>query len=247
VFALLLLFCLFFVKPVFASPSVTINSAPDVVTAGTSFPVSFTVVEASSSASYYYKFFGGIDNDVYKITNSSDLSYSSSWSNFPQITLNPSSTNIFNGLAFVKADATAGTFNLKIKLALTSDTNSKYGATSPTFLIEIAPAPSFIPTPTATPTSINTPTSTKTPTPIKTPTTSKNPTITPESTLVPTSIPAEIQNQTDEISTTPTPEVLGVTTSPKKYLPLIFICLGAILLLTPLIIAKIKHDPEETS
>lgn len=113
---LLLLLFLFFDHQIFAVPVVTINSVPDVVTAGTTFPISFTVNEASNSASYYYKFFGGIDNDVYKITNNSDLSYNSSWSNFPQITLNPVSSNNFNGFAFVKTDVDTGTLNLKIKL-----------------------------------------------------------------------------------------------------------------------------------
>lgn len=41
-----------------------------------------------------------------------------------------------------------------------------------------------------------------------------------------------------------TESVLGTTTTIKKnnYLPLVFICLGALFLLTPLIIAKIKHE-----
>ena len=138
---LLLLLFLLFPCQIFATPSVLINSVPDVITAGTTFPISFTVNEASSSASYYYKFFGGVGNDVYKITNNSDLSYSSSWSNFPQIILNPISENIFSGYAFIKSDVETGTLNLKIRIALTTDTSTKLGATSPAFSIEVVAVP----------------------------------------------------------------------------------------------------------
>ena len=241
---LLLLFYLIIIHPVFAIPTVTINSVPDVITAGTTFPISFTVNEASNSASYYYKFFGGVDTNVYKITNNSDLSYTSGWSDFPQITLDPSTSNIFNGYAFVKSDVETGNLNLKIKIALTTDTNTKFGATSPVFPIEVVAAPPPTSTPTLAPTSTPTSTPTKTPTPTKI--------ITPTKTITPT--PTETTTieygQTDvSVLTpiTPTPEILGVSTttppqSTKKILPLILICAGGLFLLTPLIIVKIKHE-----
>ena len=235
---------------VFAVPVVTINSVPDVITAGTTFPVSFTINDASSSASYYYKFFGGVDTNVYKITNSSDLSYTSGWSDFPQITLKPASSNIFNGYAFVKSDTETGTLNLKIKIALTSDTNTKFGATSPIFPIEVVSAPPPTSTPTIAPTSAPTSTPTKTPTPTKI--------ITPTKTITPTKIatPSAVTPTNFVVSTledTPTPvsaseSVLGATTVKKKnFIPLIFICLGGLFLLTPLIIARIKHDSQKNN
>ena len=243
---LVLLLILFLIssRPIFAVPVVTINSVPDVITAGTTFPVSFTVNEASNSASYYYKFFGGVDTSVYKITNSSDLSYTSGWSDFPQITLNPASSNIFNGYAFVKSDTETGTLNLKIKIALVTDTNTKFGATSPIFPIEVVAAPPPTSTPTLSPTSAPTSTPTKIPTPTKI--------ITPTKTITPTKIatPSAVTPTDFVVSTpanTPTPvsdseSVLGATTAKKKsFIPLIFICLGGLFLLTPLIIARIKH------
>lgn len=240
---------------VYAVPSVVINSVPDVITAGTTFPVSFTVNEASSSASYYYKFFGGVDTNVYKITNSPDLSYTSGWSDFPQITLNPASSNIFNGYAFVKSDTETGTLNLKIKIALTTDTNTKFGATSPVFPIEVVAAPPPTSTPTIAPTSTLTSTPTKTPTPTKiiTPTKIATPsTITPTPTSKNSPLP-QGEMPEGQMGFSPTPEILGVSNSipdiktKKNIIPLFLICLGGLFLLTPLIIARIKHESQKNN
>ena len=127
---LIIVFCLIFNRPVWALPSITINSAPDVITAGDTFPVTFTINEASSSASYFYKFFGGVDNDVYKITNGSNLSYTSGWSDFPQITLDSGSSNVFTGIAFIKSDvdlvfiASTEPFRKAVEYATIGDLNS---------------------------------------------------------------------------------------------------------------------------
>lgn len=240
-----------FPSKVLAIPTVTINSVPDVITAGTTFPVTFTINEASSSASYVYKFFGGIDTDVSKITSGPDLFYTSSWVNFPQITLSSGTSNIFNGYAFVKPDAITSIFNLKIKIALTTNTNT--GFTSPSFSIDvIAASPTQTPTPTISPTSIPTPTNTPIPTikPTATPTIDLN-----KYTPSPNASISAILEPTDTIEiVTPTQEpiispivdselVLGENTSRKNIFPLIFICLGGLFLLTPLIIAKIKSRP----
>ena len=130
-------------------------------------------------------------------------------------------------------------------------------------------APTETPTPTLTPTitPTRTPTSTPTISPTKTPT--LTPTLTPTQTptVTPTKIPTVTPTPTDEpiptaviepINTTTLTEatpiptiaptsaqelILGETTTSKKNpLPLIFICIGALFLLTPLIIAKIKHE-----
>lgn len=250
---ILLLFFLLFPSKIFAAPTVIINSAPDVVTAGTIFPVTFTINEASSSASYAYKFFGGIDTDVYKITNGPDFSYNRTWASFPQITLSSGSSNIFTGYAFINPDAATSIFNLKIKIALT--TNTSISVTSPSFSLDVVSAP---PTPTQIPT--NTPTPTNIPTLISTPTT--KPTATPtvdlnkytpspnasvSAILEPTEIVENI-SPTEELTPTPISDigsVLGESTPKKNILPLIFICLGGLFLLTPLIIAKIKSKPHE--
>lgn len=249
---LIIIFYVIFSRPVFATPSVTINSVPDVITAGDTFPVTFTVIEASSSASYYYKFFGGIDTDVYKITNSSNLSYTSGWSDFPQITLNIGSSNVFNGVAFIKSDVDTNTLNLKIKIA--STTNTKISVTSPSFPIDVVALPPPTSTPTPNPTMVPTPTNLPTikPTATKTPVPTSHiesvestPTPTPILTIIPTEI-GDLKSEilitpTNTHSASPSGKVLGTNTksSPKNFISLIFIVLGGSLLLTPLIASKI--------
>lgn len=246
-----LLIFLFSIKPVFASPSVIINSTPDVVTAGTTFPITYTVTEtATSSANYYYKFFGGIDTDVYKVTTSSDLSYTSSWVNFPQINTS-SLSNSFTGFGFVKSDAPTGTYNLKIKIVLISNTGS--GVTSPSFPLEIVAAPptptsTSIPTFTPTPTSIptKTPTSTKSPTPAPTSVTDLNKYDSSESSD--TSIIVEptpsVEGVSDQIST---PESKNKSKTKINFLPIILIVIGGGLLITPVIINKIKDNDKKNN
>ena len=242
---LIIIFYVIFSQSIFATPLVTINSVPDVVTAGDTFPITFTITEASSSASYYYKFFGGVDTDVYKITNNSNLSYTSGWSDFPQITLDPTNPNIFNGLAFVKSDVDTNTLNLKIKIA--STTNTKISVTSPSFSIDVVALPPPTSTPTPNPTTVPTPTNIPTPKPtaIKTPT----PTIYSELAESTPTIIGEIDSIDSSILISPTHtpfaspsgKVLGTNTksSPKNFISLIFIVLGGSLLLTPLIASKI--------
>lgn len=248
---LIIVFCLIFNRPIWALPSITINSVPDVVTAGDTFPITFTINEASSSASYFYKFFGGVDNDVYKITNGSNLSYTSGWSDFPQITLDPGNSNVFTGIAFVKSDVDTNTLNLKIKIA--STVNTKISVTSPSFPIDVV----AIPPPTSTPTPV--PTNAPTPTNIPTikPTVTKTPTLITTPTLISTPTPSSTSTESaDLVSITDTPiikdvlednnssqsgEVLGTTKSkiPKNFISLVFMVLGGSLLLTPLIASKI--------
>jgi hypothetical protein len=255
VLIILLLFFLVFPSKISAIPTVTINSAPDVVTAGTTFPVTFTINEASSSASYVYKFFGGVDSDVSKITGGPDLFYTSSWVNFPQVTLSSGISNVFSGYAFIKPDALTSVFNLKIKIALTTNTNT--GFTSPSFLIDVIAA-----SPTQTPTMSPTLIPTSTPIPINTPTSTIKPTATPtidlnKYTPSPNASVSAVLEPTETVQVIiPTQEptiisiedsglVLGEDTSQKNILPLIFICLGGLFLLTPLIIAKIKSRSNE--
>ena len=110
------------------------------------------------------------------------------------------------------------------------------------------PTPTIIKTPTPTKTSTPTPTKTPTSTPTPTPTPTKTPTGNSALQNTPTSISATesailVSTETPVSTPTSIPEVLGTTTTNKKnYFPLIFICLGGLFLLTPLIIAKIKHE-----
>ncbi|MFA6184965.1 MAG: lamin tail domain-containing protein [Candidatus Shapirobacteria bacterium] len=115
----------------------------------------------------------------------------------------------------------------------------------PTLTPELTPTPTKTPIPTKTLIPTKTSTPTKTPTPIKT--------ITPTKTLTPTSTLATesailVSTETPVPTPTSVPEVLGTaTTNKKNCLPLIFICLGGLFLLTPLIIAKIKNGDQKNN
>lgn len=91
----------------------------------------------------------------------------------------------------------------------------------------------FTPTPT--------PTLTSTPTPTFTPTPTLTPTLIPSVTLIPT-----IEELLETITPTSEPMVLGETTTgsdiKKNYLPLILIIGGGVLLISPLIITKLKKS-----
>jgi len=254
----LLFICFYFFSfQIFAAPTVIINSVPDVITAGTTFPISFTVNEASSSASYFYKFFGGVDSDVYSIRTNPNLSYTSAWINFPSITLDPISDNIFNGYAYINSDTATNILNLKVKIASTN--NTSISVTSPSFSIDVVSAPPT-PTPTLIPTNkpTNTPTPTLIPTLIPTKILLPTPTPTPAPlpiTIIPTTITEATESYESTLSASPTDEIypteippingsiLGENSKTKQNLiPLIFIVLGGLLLMTPLIISKIKKQ-----
>lgn len=136
---------------------------------------------------------------------------------------------------------------------------------TPTPTVTNTPAPSNTPTATRTPTITNTPTATKTLTPTKTPTAQKTGTPTKTPTLIPTDeiTPTETETLFDESILTPSPEepepILGITDIikptptpqpkfaifkklPPNFLPTLFIVVGGLFLLAPLIISKIKPD-----
>jgi len=247
---LLFLFCIF-PSQIFAAPTITITNFPENVIAGDVFNITFSISNTDIGSTYHYKIIG--DKDT-KIKTQPDTHCSSDYDFCENINIVDSSEKLATASAFI--DMISGNNNLKIRIAkdnkdshTTFDSqfisiNSVLPTTTPTpttFPIETPTStPKITPTPTKTPTPNKVITPTKTPTPIKTTTPTKTPIPTP---TLATESAILVSTQTPTQTPTPVPEILGITTTNKKnYLPLVFICLGGLFLLTPLIIAKIKNE-----
>jgi hypothetical protein len=249
VLTLLLIFFLFLPFSVFAAPNVSVIDFPETIIAGDIFNVTFSVSNVNPGLIYHYKIVGDGNSEFLTQPNTS---CASNYDTCENINIATNSANI--ATASAKINMISGIYNLKIRIAQSDKHTSTYNS-------DIVSVTSILPSPTPTITPTNTPIPTNTPSPtnIPTPSPTKTPTPTPYPTLIltltPTIIPTDILTSTLELSPTielslteiPTPtseSVLGTTTNynKKNYLPLIFICLGALFLLTPLIIAKIKHE-----
>lgn len=223
------------VLTIFAAPAVSIIDFPENVIAGDSFNVSFSISGANPGLIYHYKIIGDGNNEILTQPNTS---CASGYDNCENINIATDSANI--ATASAKLNLVSGIFNLKIRIAQSDKHTSTYNS-------DIVSINSVLPTSTPTPTPTNIPTST--PTPTLTPT--KIPTLTP--TVTPTKIPIPTLEISPFITSIPTPEILGTSTtvpsvkSSQKIFPLIFICLGGLFLLTPLIIAKIKSGSEKNN
>ncbi len=268
-FALLLLICLISTKQIFAAvptPIISINSSPDAAIIGDPFSLDFSVNNAEIGTTFYYKVFGGIDssnNQIKTQNGTSFLSYiGSGWPQYPffVIDIGGSANVLASILVDLQKTDKEGDYNLSIRIAKSNGSPTPSYSTydssiSKTIdMVMPTPTPTIIPTDVPTPTDPPTPTPTKTPTPTRTPTPTKIPTPTENETPTPNISPlyqGEIPiNQEKGFDTTP--EILGVSNSHpdvsksnKKILPLVFICLGGLFLLTPLIIAKIKNGHQE--
>ncbi|MFA5024976.1 MAG: lamin tail domain-containing protein [Candidatus Shapirobacteria bacterium] len=208
---LIILIGLFWPSSVFAAPQISITNLPSEVFSFSTFPVNFLVTNAGIGISYYYKFFGGIGDSTSTIKTSVDLSYNSSWVNFPKFTSDLGASAIISASAYIIPEAIEGIHNFKIRIAMTTNTSS--GTTSPNYPLNvILLEPST--TPIITPTPIDSPKPTAeevTPLPTHkiTPTISPNPTATGELPLIISEIMAnsntgenewiEIYNPTNQI------------------------------------------------
>lgn len=256
----LIILFLFSTKPLFAIADLQITLAPTNLIVGTTFPVQFTIQNSDPNISYHYKFFGGIGDIKTQIQTSTNLTYTTSWDSFPIFTTDVGGSAIINTYSYIKPDSSSGSYNLYIKI-VKEDNHDLLNVTSGPYIISNVLVPTLTPTltPTQTPTLTLTPTAT--PTPTSTPTPTLTPTLAPTSTTKPTPTPTDEPIPTaviEPLDTTtiaeeiPTPTItqipaqeliLGETTTSKKNpLPLIFICIGGLFLLTPLIISKIKHE-----
>jgi len=246
-----IIFFILFTKPAFAaSPIVTIfEPLPTDIIAGDEFSITFNVNTININTSYHYKIVGDGNADI---STQPNTSCGSNYENCETLTIG--AEKIATATAKARLNTSTGTDNIKIRIAQADKHSSTFDSSFVTIL-------SLLPTPTPTlrPTNPPTPTNTPIPTTIKsiptlrptinnlpskqaTPsaTTSETPTLSPEPTIEPTTEP------------TVTPQILGVATksasksNPKSLIPSLLIGAGGILLLTPLILAKIKHVKKST-
>jgi hypothetical protein len=220
--------------------SATISSLnPTSGIVGNPFQVNLNITNGGVGTTYYFKIFGGIDsnNDAIKTAKANTyLPYTGhSWNEYPFFVINTdgSATASVNAMVDPSKSST-GTYNLHIRLAKLNSSSSYDISDYDTKTISmIAPSP----TPTAAPTNTPTPT----PTPTKIPTITPTPTTEPTPYLEPTlaDIPTVAQNSEVSGTTSPTPTP-SITKKSKNIIPGLFIGLGCLLLLTPLIIIKIQ-------
>lgn len=241
---ILLLYFLLFPPKIFAAPIVSIIDFPESIIAGNNFNVTFSISTAIPGSIYHYKIVGDGNSEFLTQPNTS---CASDYNTCENINIATESANI--ATASAKLNLISGTYSLKIRIAQSEKHTTTYNSDIVS-LISILPTP-IPPTPTPIPTNTPNPTPTSSPTSIPTPTLISTPNITPTTKPTPTEIitPTPIIEIPTEIPTdipisTPTfGTVLGESTSPKKnFIPLIFICLGGIFLLAPLIITKIKSN-----
>ena len=182
---LILIFSLFWPAFAHAAPQISVTELPVSVNPSLNFPVSFLVTNAGIGSTYYYKFFGGLDDNTSSIKTTTDLSYNSAWINFPKFTSDLGGSALVNSTAFIIPDAIEGVYNFKIRIALTTNTSS--GVTSPFFPLTVV-FPEIIPTIIPTPL----------PTQEITPFVSPKPTVTAESPLIISEIMANSNVNEDE-------------------------------------------------
>lgn len=222
-----------------------ITNIPSQVTKGQEFSLNLNL-HTKANQSYQLKIYGGVNGDNYSIEVKNGTNwingYNGAWDSLPQvITDNDGNSNFPLKLRF-KIDKTSGTSQLIAKIKET--TKNSYILSSAYNLEVIDPPP-----PTSTPTDIPpTPTNTPMPTSIP-PTIPPTPTITSISTIIskPTiTIVPTTELITSQVipSTTIYPKItlaLPASTSTTKtdFLPHILVGAGSLLLLVPLLIAKL--------
>lgn len=140
---LILIFSLIFPIHVSAAPQISAVELPASVNPSSNFPINFLVTNAGIGSTYYYKFFGGLGDNTSSIKTTADLSYNSSWVNFPKFVSDLGGSALINSTAYMISDAIEGIYNFKIRIALTTNTSS--GVTSPVFPLNVV-LPEIIPT-----------------------------------------------------------------------------------------------------
>lgn len=228
----------------------TISNLPSQITAGQQFNIILNL-HAKINLNYQFKVYGGVngDNYSYEVKNGDTWTngYNGAWNSLPQSSTDSNGNSSLELTVRFKTDKTSGTSQLIAKVKESALNN--YIVSNGYSLDVVDPPPTPINTPVATIVPTNSPTST--PTKIPTPTIKLTLTPTPKIATVSAIIePTETTEATETPTITIIPtsgEILGESTSTKSaarknFLPLIFIVLGGILLLTPLIISKIKKQ-----
>lgn len=155
---ILLIFLAFFpVKILLAAPEIVLKDLPENISSNTSFPVIIEFSGLKNETQYYYKFFGGINDDTSVFKTTPSLSYTSSWKNFPFVTSDASGSGQLQSTVYAIPDLSTGNYNLKCRFAQASNTSTTI--TSQSYPLNLISVPTAIPTllPTSTPTPLVTP------------------------------------------------------------------------------------------
>lgn len=230
---------------------------------GDEISVTFTVNSLNIGTNYHYKVVGDDNADISTLPNTS---CSSNYENCENLTITVD--KIATATAKARLNTSTGADNIKIRIAQSDKHSSTFDSPfvnilsivpspTPTLIPTLIPTPILIPSPTNTPTPTIIPTLKSTATPTPRPT--NIPTFTPTPTLIKKNI-----SLTPIINIEPTEQILGVTdiidsptptltlkpianqkSSPKNFIPFIFIGFGGLLLFTPIFFSKIKHCPKK--
>ena len=215
-------------------PSLSVANIPSSIKIGQSVTINFTLTNAISGHNYAIKPFGGASNYGFQTQNGSSwLNYNSSWSSF--FAFQASSSTLTGSLTF-QADSsqTVGAVNIAFKaydLTLSQDASTTSAQSITINSADPTVTPSATSTPTPTPSSKITPS----PTPTDKPIPSDIPIIEPTS-------PDNVRGVSTQVANLITAPQASPS-SPKSIIPIlpfIFIGIGALLLVIPLILAKIK-------
>jgi hypothetical protein len=229
---------LFLQDKVLAAMSLTFSGVPSSVEEESPFEVDVSLVDAPINRIYYLRaaFHKEGETQYFGYTFNNEGNWHNSpgeYTKFLEITTNEEGS--WSGKLEAKTDLAdpafedAGNYSFKIG-RYTEGGSLSWSNNSVTIAINVQPTPTPESEPEETPEPTPTPTPTPIPTLILTPTPTKKPT----PTLIPTptgEILGEEATPTPE-EPTPTPTVLGEQTSnPVKFIPLVFIGLGSLLLL----------------
>jgi hypothetical protein len=253
-------FLLFFIVPVIAQTAtvsativptttplptplpLTISNLPSQVTKGQEFSVDLNL-HTKVNQSYQLKVYGGVNSDNYSIEvqNGSNWTngYNGAWDSLPQIITDSEGNSTPNLILRFKTDKTSGTCQLVAKI---KETGGNTYLLSSIYSLDVIDPPPPTSTPTDTPpTPTNTPVPTNIPTTIiiSSPTNISTPTkiITP--TLIPTITPTIVPSITSPPKIIISPSASNSSSTSFDFLPHILVGAGSLLLLVPLLIAKL--------
>lgn len=217
--------------PTITGPSISVSTVPSSIKIGENVSVNFTINNSINGHNYAVKVIGGSNNNGFQTQKDGDwLNLNSAWADFPKHSSSNGSIN--SSLTFrVNPNQSTGTVNIAFK-AYNIDNSKDFQTSAQEITINSADPSS---TPAASATITNSPSPKTTPTTKLSPTPTDEPLPSEEPVIEPTSPYTQVQGISISITPTPTPKK-----SNPSVLPFIFIGFGAILLITPFVLAKIK-------
>ncbi|MFA5827929.1 MAG: lamin tail domain-containing protein [Candidatus Shapirobacteria bacterium] len=207
---------------------ITIDNISSSASLGSTFTIRFIVNHAKPNTDFYIKAYGGINDDNYCLetqNGSSWYGFNSAWDNLPKFRSN--NDGYISNLLFVrsKTDKEIGNYKVKVKIR-DPETESEIKYITITKFVP-SPTPTLVPTPTVEPTPTES---------FEEPTPGPLPTDTPEA--IPDSV--NILGLSDAKGLSPTISPPQDSKSKRGIIPVIFISVGAVFLLIPLLVSKIR-------